>query len=120
MVAGIVFNDVNSNGIQEVNEVGIPNTTVVLSGDVLAAEASVNEERSAEQTRTTVTDAAGVYLFANVPLGQYTLRFEVPPEAGAISPPPVTLNVDGSGGTINVPSVAAPPGGRLYLPLVKR
>ncbi len=109
-VAGIVFNDANGNGVQEGNEAGIPNTTVVLRDDA----------RSADLTRSTVTDSAGVYVFGNVPLGQYTLTFQVPPEAGAVNPPPpLAVNVSG-GGTVNAPPAAVQTGIRIYLPSLWR
>lgn len=66
-----VWNDVNRNGIQDNNEVGVAGVTVSLfnnSGTLIA---------------TTITDAYGIYLFTTLPVASggtnYQVRFSLPP-----------------------------------------
>ncbi len=61
-----VWNDDNQNGIQDPNEVGIANVTVVLLD---AADQIV---------MSTITDANGNYNFMNIMPGQYYIRFTLP------------------------------------------
>ena len=61
-VSGFVWDDLNTNGIQDAGEPGIPNQVVTLAGPVNA---------------TTTTDANGAYLFSNLPAGNYTITVEL-------------------------------------------
>ncbi|MBK5266441.1 MAG: hypothetical protein JJE47_03320 [Acidimicrobiia bacterium] len=67
VVGDFVWNDVDGNGIQDANESGVANVGVDLldatSGSVLLS---------------TTTNAAGVYVVANVPEGDYVMQFAVP------------------------------------------
>ncbi len=58
-LAGIVYNDLNNNGIREPAEPGIPNATVTLTGTDINSNA-VN--------RVTTTAADGSYRFTNLPM----------------------------------------------------
>jgi SdrD B-like domain/Secretion system C-terminal sorting domain len=59
-----VWNDLNSNGIQDAGEPGIPGVTVTLfAGDGTTVIA------------TTTTDGAGNYIFTNLPAGNYVVGF---------------------------------------------
>jgi hypothetical protein len=73
-ISGTVFLDANADGIRQPSEVtGIAGVTITLrdsNGNVVA---------------TTTTDAAGNYLFANVPPGNYTIE-QTQPAAYASSP----------------------------------
>jgi len=68
-----VWLDANEDGLQDGNEIGIPGITVNLfdCDDVLLA--------------TTMTDAAGLYLFDLLPAGDYRVGFVVP-EGYEVSP----------------------------------
>ncbi len=60
-----VWEDLNGNGIQDANENGIPNVTVLLlrcTGDTLSQ---------------TLTDASGLYRFNTLAAGEYKLRFNL-------------------------------------------
>ena len=65
-LGGIVFNDINGDGLIDPGENGIPSATVFLdrNGNVILD----NEERQA------VTDSLGVYDFKGLPPGTYTVR----------------------------------------------
>ncbi len=54
-IQGVVFNDANSNGVKDTNEVGIPNVTVTVTVGTA--------------TKTAVTNTSGVYTFMNLPEG---------------------------------------------------
>lgn len=59
-----VWNDVNSNGLQDAGEPGVPNVTVTLyAGDGTTVIA------------TTTTDGAGNYIFTNLEAGNYVVGF---------------------------------------------
>ncbi len=58
-----VWQDTNGNGTQDATEAGIPNVTVILSD-------------SQGGTKTTVTNANGIYGFANLPAGNYTVSVD--------------------------------------------
>ncbi|MCW5853098.1 MAG: hypothetical protein KIT87_23725, partial [Anaerolineae bacterium] len=79
VVAGTVFNDVSGNGVQNPGEAGLAGVTVELlnpSNVVLA---------------TTLTSASGVYQFAGVAPGSYSVRETDP--AGYTSVTPNTVSV---------------------------
>lgn len=60
-----VWNDVNQNGVQDANEVGISNVTVVLTFPD-------------NTTWTALTNASGMYGFVNLGPGDYTIKFLTP------------------------------------------
>lgn len=65
-VGNFVWNDVDKDGFQDPNETGIAGVTVQLldsAGNVVA---------------TTITDGTGMYLFDNVPPGDYSVQFTPP------------------------------------------
>jgi 5-hydroxyisourate hydrolase-like protein (transthyretin family) len=67
-IGDYVWNDENKNGIQDYNEPGIPNVTVLLY--------SSNNTNTSIAQRT--TDYHGKYLFSNLNSGTYRLRFILP------------------------------------------
>lgn len=73
-VSGIVFNDVNGNGIKDFGEVGIPNVLIKLWGT------------SANLIATTLTNTLGEFKFTSVNPGQYHVQEIDPP--GYISTTP--------------------------------
>ncbi|MFZ1828568.1 MAG: SdrD B-like domain-containing protein, partial [Candidatus Competibacteraceae bacterium] len=60
-VSGVVFNDLNGNGVQDPGELGIGGVTVVLRDD---AQGTI---------QTTTTGSDGRYLFSNIAPGNYTV-----------------------------------------------
>ncbi len=65
-VGDFVWNDINQNGIQEVNEAGVAAVRVVL----------FNENNV--PVDTTFTDGMGNYIFAGIPTGTYSIQFYAP------------------------------------------
>ena len=74
MIAGIVFHDINENGIRERYEPGIPNVAVRLQG---APEDSITEAASI----VVRTDRDGHYIFDGLLAGVYEVRVLLPPDA---------------------------------------
>ena len=66
-IGDYVWNDLNSNGIQETGEPGVAGVPVTLSGTDVDGNAI---------TASTTTDANGAYLFANLPSGSYVVTFD--------------------------------------------
>ena len=64
-----VWFDQNENGLQDPGEPGKGNVVVTLSG---------NDDQGNPLTLSTVTDAAGMYLFDPIPPGTYKLTFVLP------------------------------------------
>jgi hypothetical protein len=64
-IGDLVWNDANSNGIQEAGELGIPNVRVVLRDRNTDAVLAVD-----------TTDGAGFYLFEGLCLGDYTVEVD--------------------------------------------
>lgn len=58
IICGTKFNDLNSNGVMDVNEPGLPNWTIELTGAT---------------SRTAVTDASGNYCFDRLKAGVYNI-----------------------------------------------
>ncbi len=78
-VEGIVFNDINRNGIQEKGEEGIPGVTIRL-----------------EDGSTVKTDEKGYYRFSMVEVGSHVVTLDVkriPAEYSIISPERVNIQV---------------------------
>ncbi len=85
-VSGLVFNDVNGNGLQDPGEVGIENVVIKLWGT------------SANLIAQTLTDALGRFEFLNVPNGEYHVQ-EIDPD-GYISTTPNSFNIFVSGSDV--------------------
>lgn len=65
-IAGVVFGDYNSNGVQDPGEPGLPNWTVYLDG---------NDSSTLDASEvSTVTGADGSYSFPSVGVGTYRVR----------------------------------------------
>lgn len=65
VVAGTLFFDPNSNGVQDAGEGGISGVTITLAADY-------NSDGTVDATLTTVTDANGAYRFEALKHGRYT------------------------------------------------
>ncbi|MCB0535306.1 MAG: carboxypeptidase regulatory-like domain-containing protein, partial [Saprospiraceae bacterium] len=81
-IGNFVWNDLNSNGIQESGETGIPNVTVTLTG---------TDGQGNPVSQTTTTDGQGNYEFTNLVPGTYKLTFTMP---AGYQPSPVDATVD--------------------------
>ena len=92
-----LWHDVNADGLQAPGEPGIAGVTVV----AFFAGADGTFGTSDDLTLTTITDATGRYLFANLPQGNYRITY-----AAADLPSGMTINtfdVDGiADGTANI------------------
>jgi hypothetical protein len=65
-VGNFVWNDLNSNGIQDHREPGIAGVTVFL------------EDSNYKQLQSTITDSSGMYLFTGLEPDKYVLYFIAP------------------------------------------
>jgi uncharacterized repeat protein (TIGR01451 family) len=61
-IGDTVFNDRNSNGVQDQGEPGIPNVTLILRNS------------RGQEVRRTTTNSNGIYSFLNLPLGNFTVE----------------------------------------------
>jgi hypothetical protein len=78
-VEGVVFNDINANGMQEIGEEGIPNVTVSL-----------------EDGSKVKTDSKGSYQFPRVESGSHVVNLDVkriPADYSIISPEKIKIEV---------------------------
>src|SRR5690606_11992301 len=69
-IGGLVYSDIDSDGSKQINEGGVSGVTVFLDTDD-------NGALDMGETSTT-TNAAGVYIFENVPGGTYKVRIVAP------------------------------------------
>lgn len=70
-VGDFVWNDLNVNGLQDANELGIANVNISMAGTAFdGTQISLN----------TTTDVNGKYLFSNIFPGNYTLNINIPSE----------------------------------------
>ncbi|NES70794.1 MAG: hypothetical protein F6K24_39080, partial [Okeania sp. SIO2D1] len=101
-IGGVVFNDINGDGLLDPGENGIPGTTVFLDRN----DNSIldNEERTA------ITDSLGVYDFDGLPPGTYTVR-QVPPPGlfQTTQDPTLTLFAGDDANFVNFGNSANPP-----------
>ncbi|HNU52412.1 MAG TPA: SdrD B-like domain-containing protein [Verrucomicrobiota bacterium] len=84
VISGLVFLDLNGNGLREADEPGLGGVRITLKGGELA--------------ESTDTDAAGAYSFAGVPAGTYTVEETDPPGHTSTTPNVRTVSV-GPGGS---------------------
>ncbi|MGB0383793.1 MAG: SdrD B-like domain-containing protein [Ardenticatenaceae bacterium] len=85
-VGGIVFYDLNGNGIQDAGEVGIGGVSI----ELLTAGTRI-------PTEVTTTEGDGTYLFTEVEARSYTVSASNPPGLFPISPNNVTISVPANG-----------------------
>ncbi len=100
---GVVFNDLNANGVRDSGETAIPNWKVNLSGP---------------SVRSTYTDTTGAYVFGALPPGTYAVSESLHSQWAQSLPPgnqPITINVtsvlDSSGvdfGVADLPQMTYP------------
>jgi protocatechuate 3,4-dioxygenase beta subunit len=84
-LGGTVYNDANGNGVQDAGEKGIGGAVVT----VTLTDGSGNET-------ITVTDSDGIYLFANLAPGSYTVK-ETDPAGFTSTANQVTVNIPSGG-----------------------
>src|SRR4029453_16176083 len=79
-IRGVVFRDYNANGVQDVNDPGLPDRTIYLDtnddGRLDAGESSAT------------TTSNGSYAFLNLAAGPYTLRQVFVPDHGVVRTSP--------------------------------
>lgn len=80
-ISGLVFNDKNSDGIQEADEPGMSNVTLIIQGVGVS------------YYNTTHTDINGHFTFSNVPPGHYTIAVVTPNRYKVVS-----IHVGSAGG----------------------
>ena len=83
-VSGMVFNDINGNGIKDFGEVGIPNVLIKLWGT------------SANLIATTLTNTQGKFKFTGVLAGDYHVQEIDPPGYISTTPNSFFITVSGS------------------------
>jgi hypothetical protein len=103
-LSGIVFADLNQNGVQDVGEAGIVNVTILIK--------QVNGNLS----RQTITTDSGAYDIRNLPLGDYTVMVVLP--SGYILTTITTLTIQVAAGGTSVSAIGAVT--QLFLPLAQR
>ena len=108
-VSGVIYDDENGNGSRDAGEVGVAGATVTLQG----GDAGV----SVALVRTSITDAAGVYTFTGVPVGQYSLQVDLPGGQGRVNLPALTVN---GSGPVAVPPTAVQVESSIYLPTLEK
>ncbi|MFN8494260.1 MAG: Ig-like domain-containing protein [Caldilineaceae bacterium] len=91
-IRGVVFDDKNGNGEQDAGETGIANVTVSLNS---AADTVTGAGITIQ--RQTTTNADGVYEFAQVPAGNYTLQIQAPSNFSLAGPTQITITVSQTG-----------------------
>ncbi len=77
-IHGLAWQDVNSNGLLDAGEVGVPNTVV----ELVSTTDTVTGNSDDHVLAGAATDSAGKYVFSPVAEGQYYLRFRHQPVAG--------------------------------------
>ncbi len=85
MIEGIVYDDLNSNGVIDTGETGLSGVTVQISGGALGSP------------MTDVTDSSGAYSFSGLDAGTYMVEQVPPPPTGytpatGASPQTVTIS----------------------------
>ncbi len=83
-ISGLIYNDANLNGTQDVGEVGIASATVKLNGTI-----------------TATTDANGIYSFTGLNAGTYTVIPSAILDLNLTTPGTVTLVITNANGTAN-------------------
>ncbi len=83
-ISGIIYNDVNLNGMQDVGELGIASATVKLNGTI-----------------TATTDANGNYTFSGLNAGMYTVTPNAILDLNLTTAGTVTLVISSANGTAN-------------------
>ncbi|MBW8883442.1 MAG: hypothetical protein JF612_01415, partial [Planctomycetia bacterium] len=87
-IHGLVWNDINRNGLLDAGEPGLPNALV----ELVATTDSVIGDADDFILKAAATDSAGNYSFSPVAAGQYYVRFLLQP-AGGIGHRFTTANV---------------------------
>ena len=74
MLGDYVWNDADKDGVQDADEAGLPNVKV----ELISQEAGLDSIFSSKATFSTTTNDVGIYVFANVPAGDYIMSFTAP------------------------------------------
>lgn len=103
-VNGLVFADLNHNGVQDAGEVGVGNVTVLI------------QQVNGSLSRQITTNASGVYELSNLPVGDYTITVLLP--SGYTVTTNATLSFQVATGSTTAPAIGAVT--QLFLPLALR
>jgi subtilisin family serine protease len=101
---GVVFSDLNRNGVRDAGELGISGTPVVI------------RQAAGALTRQAVTDANGSYGATKLPVGEYTIIVQLPANLQPTTATTVSKTV--AVGDNSAPGVGAAMG--VYLPAVQK
>ncbi len=95
-IAGVVWDDVDLDGIQDSGELGVSGATVYLddNDNGLLDASEVSQTTIADDPLTLAVDESGQYLFANLSPGDYIVRQILPLSYSQTAPTVVTLGVD--------------------------
>ena len=85
-IGDTVYRDNNSDGTQNQGEPGIPNVVVTLTGSGEDNQLGTGDDT----TQTTTTNENGIYSFPNLPIGNYQVVVNNPPDG--LSPTQTPLN----------------------------
>ena len=85
-IGDTVWYDLNADGVQQSTEVGIPGVTVMMYVDL-------NGDGRPDAKFATTTDADGIYLFENLPLGDFTVMVSAGTLPGGVTQ---TYDFDGT------------------------
>lgn len=103
-VNGLVFADLNHNGVQDAGEVGLGNVTVLI------------QQVNGSLSRQVTTNASGTYDVSNLPLGNYTITLVLP--SGYTVTTNASLSLQVATGSTTAPAIGAVT--QLFLPLTLR
>lgn len=103
-VNGLVFADLNHNGVQDAGELGVGNATVLI------------QQVNGSLSRQVTTDASGAYDLSNLPVGDYTITVVLP--SGYTVTTNATLSLQVATGSTTAPAIGAVT--KLFLPLALR
>ena len=118
-VAGIVYNDKNGNGQKDGTEAGVAGVTVILA-NAGGGGVETSTVTGSDAERSTVTDGDGIFRFAAVAAGAYTLRVELPTGFAIAGPAQLAVTVNITGETTVPPFALKRTGSTLFMPIVRR
>lgn len=83
-VSGVVFNDLNGNGLRDSGEPGLPGATIFID---------LNGNNTPDAGETRITDASGTYSFTGLVPGTYVVTQILPNGTVNTTPNPITVGL---------------------------